>query len=50
MKESFSDKLRRLAEIVIQDEQLQGVVAAWPEMSEEAKHICKKLAGLCDDE
>lgn len=48
--DGFRDKLRRLAGIVLVDADLQGVVDAWPAMSEQAKHICTKLAGMTDDD
>lgn len=48
-KESYSDKAKRLALVVLQDEQLQGIIFAWPEMSDKAKAVCVKLARLDDE-
>jgi len=48
-KETFRDKAQRLAGILFTDGDLQGIVSVWPDMSDEAKTVCKKLAGMLDD-
>lgn len=43
-----SDNIK-VAEILFLDADLKAVVLAWPDMSEQAKHICKVLAEKVDD-
>jgi len=49
-KETFRDKTKKLAAILFADTELQGVVRAWPEMSEQARHVCLVLAERADED